>query len=129
MLVTLDGDRSSSEPFGAAWLEPSLGRLAKQAMDSSVRESFHQGDNSFVAVARKVGAQKALVVAFDLSDTAQSKGHARRDIGLAGQVTLRTGPLISSLSSSTDSVEATRRAEWVSAWPLRSASSRCITGR
>lgn len=62
-------------------------------MDSSVRESFHQGDNSFVAVARKVEDQKALVVAFDLSDTAQSKGHARRDIGLAGQVTLRSGPL------------------------------------
>ena len=62
-------------------------------MDSSVRESFHQGDNSFVAVARKVEDQKALVVAFDLSDTAQSKGHALRDIGLAGQVTLRTGPL------------------------------------
>ena len=83
-LVTLDGDRSSSEPFGSAWLEPPLGRLAKQAMDSSVRESFHQGDNSFVAVARKVEDQKALVVAFDLSDTAQSKGDARRDIGLAG---------------------------------------------
>ena len=83
-LVTLDGDRSSSEPFGSAWLEPPLGRLAKQAMDSSVRESFHQGDNSFVAVARKVEDQKALVVAFDLSDTAQSKGDARRAIGLAG---------------------------------------------
>ena len=28
-LVTLDGDRSASEPFGSTWLEPPLGRLAK----------------------------------------------------------------------------------------------------
>lgn len=41
-------------------------------MDYSVRETFHQENDSFVAPARKVDAQKALVVAFDLSDTSRS---------------------------------------------------------
>jgi two-component system, OmpR family, sensor kinase len=83
-LVSLDGERSSSEPFGSAWLEPPLGRLAKQAMEYSVREVFHRGSGGFVAVARKVNDTQALVVAFDLKDTGRSQGRARRDIALAG---------------------------------------------
>ncbi len=83
-LVTLDGERSSSEPFGSVWLEPPLGRLAKQAMEYSVRESFSQGPNRFIAVARKLNDTQALVVALDLRDTQSSKRRARRNMVLAG---------------------------------------------
>lgn len=83
-LVTIDGDKSSSEPFGSTWAEPPLGRLAKQAMDGSVREVFHQGHDGFVAVARKVNDSQALVVAYDLRDSRRSQGRTRRDIALAG---------------------------------------------
>ena len=83
-LVTLDGEKSSSEPFGSVWLEPPLGRLARQAMDASVREKFAGPDSGFVAVARKVNDTQALVVGFDLRETRRSQGRARRDIALAG---------------------------------------------
>ena len=83
-LVAVDGDKATSEPFGNTWLEPPLGRLAKQAMEGSVREQFHQGSDGFVAVARKVNDSQALVVAYDLQDSRRSQGLARRDIALAG---------------------------------------------
>jgi two-component system, OmpR family, sensor kinase len=83
-LVTLDGDKSSSEPFGEQWLEPPLGRLAKQAMQYTVRERIGQGNRAFLALARKVSDNQALVIGLDLNETRKSQAKARRDITVAG---------------------------------------------
>jgi two-component system, OmpR family, sensor kinase len=83
-LVSLDGDRSSSEPFGEAWLEPPLGRLAKQALEYPVRERIGEGKTAFFAVARKVNDTQAVVVGVDLGNARKLQSKARRDISLAG---------------------------------------------
>jgi two-component system, OmpR family, sensor kinase len=83
-LVTLDGDKSSSEPFGEQWLEPPLGRLAKQAMQYTVRERIGQGNRAFLALARKVSDNQALVIGLDLNETRKSQAKAKRDITVAG---------------------------------------------
>ena len=54
-LVTLDGEKSSSEPFGEQWLEPPLGRLAKQAQQYTVRERIGQGNRAFLALRQSAG--------------------------------------------------------------------------
>jgi two-component system, OmpR family, sensor kinase len=83
-LVTLDGDKSSSEPFGEQWLEPPLGRLAKQAMQYTVRERIGQGSRAFLALARKVSDNQALVIGLDLNETRKSQAKAKLDITVAG---------------------------------------------
>jgi two-component system, OmpR family, sensor kinase len=83
-LVTIDGDRSSSEPLGEIWLEPPLGRLAKQALEYPVRERIGEGNSAFFAVARKVSDNQSVVVGVDLTNSRKSQSNARRDISLAG---------------------------------------------
>jgi two-component system, OmpR family, sensor kinase len=83
-LVTIDGDRSSSEPLGEIWLEPPLGRLAKQALEYPVRERIGEGNSAFFALARRVSDNQSLVVGVDLTNSRKSQSNARRDISLAG---------------------------------------------
>jgi two-component system, OmpR family, sensor kinase len=83
-LVSLDGDRSSSEPFGDVWLEPPLGRLAKQSLEYPVRERIGEGNSAFFAVARKVNDTQSLVVGVDFVNARKLQSKARRDISLAG---------------------------------------------
>jgi two-component system, OmpR family, sensor kinase len=83
-LVSLDGDRSSSEPFGDVWLEPPLGRLAKQSMEYPVRERIGEGNSAFFALARKVNDTQSLVVGVDFVNARKLQSKARRDISLAG---------------------------------------------
>ena len=83
-LMTIDGEKSSSEPFGEQWLEPPLARLAKQALQYSVRERIGQGNRAFLALARKVSDNQALVIALDLNETRKSQAKAKRDITVAG---------------------------------------------
>ena len=83
-LVSLDGERSSSEPFGDHWLEPPLARLAKESLDYPVREKIGNGNGAFFALARKVGTNQAVVVAVDLTNSRRSQSRALRDISLAG---------------------------------------------
>jgi two-component system, OmpR family, sensor kinase len=83
-LITMDGEKSSSEPFGEQWLEPPLGRLAKQALQYPIRERIGQGNRAFLALARKVSDNQALVIALDLNETRKSQAKAKRDITVAG---------------------------------------------
>jgi two-component system, OmpR family, sensor kinase len=83
-LVSFDGERSSSEPFGDVWLEPPLGRLAKQSFEFPVRERIGEGKSAFFALARKVNDTQSLVVAVDLTNSRKSQSEARRDISFAG---------------------------------------------
>jgi two-component system, OmpR family, sensor kinase len=83
-LVTLEGEKSASEPFGEQWLEPPLGRLAKQALQYSVRERIGQGNRAFLALGRKVSDNQALVIGLDLNETRKSQAKAKRDITVAG---------------------------------------------
>jgi two-component system, OmpR family, sensor kinase len=83
-LMTIDGEKTSSEPFGEQWLEPPLARLAKQALQYPIRERIGQGNRAFLALARKVSDNQALVIALDLNETRKSQAKAKRDITVAG---------------------------------------------
>ncbi len=83
-LVSLDGERSSAEPLGEVWLEPPLGRLAKQSLEYPVRERIGEGKSAFFAVARRVSDSQSVVVAVDLTESRRLQSKARRDISLAG---------------------------------------------